>query len=84
MQAAEDTSDEGAYKPFAAMLQFALEALLLPCGGSSNAPQSMSFVTKMLRTLKRVSDASHEPKTSNMCDPTTASGVAEYLAPQSP
>ena len=74
MQAAEDTRDEGAYQPFAAMLQFALEPLLLPCGGFGDAQQSMSFVTNMLRTLKRVSDASQEPKTSNMCDPTTASG----------
>ena len=49
------------------MLQFALEPLLLPIGGTAFSPQSLSIIAKMLRTLKRTIDVSPDPKTHNMC-----------------
>ena len=64
---ADQLEGETVYEPFALMLQFALEPLLLPIGGTAASPQSLSIVAKMLRTLKRTNDVSPDPKTHNMC-----------------
>ena len=67
------TGEEAAYEPFSVMLQYALEPLLLLSGGADSAPHSLSVIAKILRTVKRVSDATPDPKTSNMCACGTAS-----------
>ena len=66
-QVAEHVDDQTPYEPFALMLQFALEPLLLPNGGAAASPHSLSAIAKILRTLKRTSDASPTPKTHNLC-----------------
>ncbi|KAK9813540.1 hypothetical protein WJX73_005871 [Symbiochloris irregularis] len=60
------------YRPFLGMLQFALEALLLPSAAGLDAPgATLPAITKFLTTLKRTEDATPNPSTQNLhtvCD----------------
>lgn len=52
------------------MLQFGLEALLLYGLAAGQQPvDGLPAVAKILRTIKRMQDASNMPQTLNMCAP---------------